>query len=121
MEFLAHHNHNDLRLYTCVQKTFSSAEGRCPFRPAFPIVTAESYEEQAYLDTNPDVLEALKCSPDWSSAYDHFVVCGLPEQRRQLVPPADPGDRRRRLVGTDSGFVIGLKGAPVGKVTNAAK
>ena len=121
MEFLAHHNHNDLRLYTCVQKTFSSAEGRRPFRPAFPIVTAESYEEQAYLETNPDVLEALKCSPNWSSAYDHFVVCGLPEQRRQLVPPADRRPSSKAVDGTDSGFVIGLKGAPVGKVTNAAK
>ena len=121
MEFLAHHNHNDLRLYTCVQKTFSSAEGRSPFRPAFPIVTAESYEEQAYLETNPDVLEALKCSPDWSSAYDHFVVCGLPEQRRQLVPPADRRPSSKAVEGTDSGFVIGLNGAPVGKVTNAAK
>lgn len=110
-----------MRCSSCRPKYGRRISPNRPFRPAFPILTAESYEEQAYLETNPDVLEALKCSPDWSSAYDHFVVCGLPEQRRQLVPPADPGDNRRKLVGTDSGFVIGLNGAPVGKVTNAAK
>jgi hypothetical protein len=101
-DFLAHHNQNDLRLYTCVQKTFRSAEGRCPFRPAFPIATAESYEEQAYLDANPDVVEALKFSPDWLCAYNHFDLYGLPEQRRQLVSPADPGDRVSKPASTRS-------------------
>jgi hypothetical protein len=89
-DFLAWHNCHDLRLYACVHKTNWSAEGRSPFRPAFPMVNADSYEEQAYLDANPDVVEALKIHPIWRSGYDHFVVHGQAEQRRQLVSVAGP-------------------------------
>jgi hypothetical protein len=89
-DFLTWHNCHDLRLYACVHKTNWSAEGRSPFRPAFPIVDADSYEEQAYLDANPDVAEALKTNPIWRSGYDHFILHGQAEQRRRLVSAAGP-------------------------------
>jgi hypothetical protein len=91
MDFLAEHHYHDFRVYNCVRQTSWSAAGRSPFRPAFPIVTADNYDEQAYLATNPDVAEALKSHPTWRSGYDHFVACGHGEKRRQLILPSEAG------------------------------
>ena len=86
-DFLAQHHSHDFRLYDCVHQTSWSAEGRRPFRPAFPFVTADNYDEQAYLDFNPDVAKALKRHRTWRSGRDHFAAHGHAEQRRQLIPP----------------------------------
>lgn len=100
-DFLVSHNWHDLRLYDFVLKTCWPAEGRSPFRPAFPMVLAGNYEEQSYLDANPDVAEAIKNHPDWRSGYDHFLTYGHAEQRRQLISPAQvqpqPAIVRQRL------------------------
>ncbi|HEX3496338.1 MAG TPA: hypothetical protein VHT02_04035 [Methylocella sp.] len=89
LDFLAQHHSHDFRLYDCVRKTSWSAQERRPFRPAFPIVTADNYEEQAYLDGNPDVVKALKRHRTWRSGRDHFTAHGHAEQRRQLILPCE--------------------------------
>jgi hypothetical protein len=89
LDFLAQHHSHDFRLYDCVRQTSWSAEGRCPFRPSFPFVTADNYEEQAYLDFNPDVAKALKRHRTWRTGRDHFAAHGHAEQRRQLILPRD--------------------------------
>jgi hypothetical protein len=98
LDFLTQHHSHDLRLYDCVRQTSWSAEGRRPFRPAFPFVTADNYEEQAYLEVNPDVARALKRHRTWRSGRDHFTAYGHAEQRRQLVlPTAADGQRIHAL------------------------
>jgi hypothetical protein len=94
LDFLAQHHSHDFRVYNCVRQTSWSAGGRRPFRPAFPIVTADNYDEQGYLATNPDVAEALKSHQTWRSGYDHFVAFGHGEKRRQLILPSEAGARR---------------------------
>ena len=89
LDFLAQHHSHDFRLYDCVQKASWSAQERRPFRPAFPFVTADNYEEQAYLDGNPDVAKALKRHRTWRSGRDHFTAHGHAEQRRQLILPRE--------------------------------
>jgi hypothetical protein len=89
LDFLAQHHSHDFRLYDCVQKASWSAQERRPFRPAFPFVTADNYEEQAYLDGNPDVAKALKRHRTWRSGRDHFAAHGHAEQRRQLILPSE--------------------------------
>jgi hypothetical protein len=98
LDFLAQHHCHDFGLYDCVHRTSWSAEGRRPFRPAFPIVTPHNYEEKAYLDFNPDVVKALKCHPTWRSGHDHFVECGHAEQRRQVILPNGGGERRQQAL-----------------------
>jgi hypothetical protein len=88
LDFLAQHHAHDFRLYDCVRQTSWPAEGRRPFRPAFPFVTADNYEEQAYLDFNPDVAKALKRHRTWRTGRDHFDAHGHAEQRRQLILPS---------------------------------
>jgi len=87
LDFLAEHHSHDFRLYNRVRQTSWSAERRRPFRPAFPLVTTENYDEQAYLAFNPDVAKALKGHRTWRSGRDHFAAHGHAEQRRQLVMP----------------------------------
>jgi hypothetical protein len=88
-DFLAQHHAHDFRLYDCIRKTSWSAQERRPFRPAFPFVTADNYEEQAYLDFNPDVAKALKRHRTWRSGRDHFAAHGHAEPRRQLILPCE--------------------------------
>jgi hypothetical protein len=92
LDFLAQHHFHDFRLYNCVRETSWSAEGRRPFRPSFPVVTADNYEEQAYLNANPDVAEVLKRHRTWRSGQDHFAAHGHAEQRRQLILPSEAGE-----------------------------
>ncbi len=102
MDFLAEHHYHDFRVYNCVRQTSWSAGERSPFRPAFPIVTAENYDEQAYLANNPDVAKALK-SHNWRSGYDHFVAFGRGEKRRYLILPCEAGAQKplaRREIAT---------------------
>ncbi|MGH6846380.1 MAG: hypothetical protein ACREC0_02750, partial [Methylocella sp.] len=94
LDFLAQHHSHDFRLYDCVRQTSWSAEGRRPFRPAFPIVTADNYEEQAYLIANPDVAKVLKRHRTWRSGRDHFAAHGHAEQRRQLILPSEASWKR---------------------------
>ena len=94
LDFLTQHHSHDFRLYDCVRQTSWSAEGRRPFRPAFPFVTADNYEEQAYLEVNPDVARALKRHRTWLSGRDHFAAYGRAEQRRQLVLPSAADGQR---------------------------
>ncbi|MGH6835830.1 MAG: hypothetical protein ACREC9_09855 [Methylocella sp.] len=89
LDFLAQHHAQDFRLYDCVRQTSWSAQGRRPFRPAFPLVTADNYEEQAYLNFNPDVAKALKRHRTWRSGRDHFAAHGHAEPRRQLILPSE--------------------------------
>lgn len=83
--FLAYHHRHDIALYDLVRQTSWSAQGRCPFRPAFPVVTPENYDEQAYLDANPDVAAAVRAN-GFRSGRDHFDTIGHAEGRRTIVP-----------------------------------
>jgi hypothetical protein len=94
LDFLAQHHSHDFRLYDHVRQTSWSAEGRRPFRPAFPIATADNYEEQAYLDANPDVAKALKRHRTWRSGRDHFAAHGHAEQRRLLILASEAAGQR---------------------------
>ena len=94
LDFLAQHHSHDFRLYDCVRQTSWSAEGRRPFRPAFPFVTSDNYEEQAYLDFNPDVAKALKRHRIWRTGRDHFAAHGHAEPRRQLILPSEADGQR---------------------------
>jgi hypothetical protein len=87
--FLAYHHRHDIALYDLVRQTSWSAQGRRPFRPAFPIVTPEDYDEQAYIDANPDVAAAVRAN-GFQSGRDHFDAFGRAEGRRKLVPPPFP-------------------------------
>jgi len=94
--FLAHHHRHDIALYDLVRQTSWSGQGRRPFRPAFQIATLENYDEQAYLDANPDVAAAVRAN-GFRSGRDHFDACGHAEGRRMLAPlPVLRGRRNRR-------------------------
>jgi hypothetical protein len=106
-DFLAQHHSHDFRLYDCVRQTTWSAEGRRPFRPAIPFVTADNYEEQAYLDFNPDVAKALKRHRTWRSGRDHFAAHGHAEQRCQLIMPSETdGQRMHALAALDVAVML---------------
>jgi hypothetical protein len=87
--FLAFHQRHDIALYDLVRQTSWSAQGRRPFRPAFPIVTPENYDEQAYIAANPDLAAGLRAN-GFRSGRDHFDAIGHAEGRRKLVPPPVP-------------------------------
>lgn len=98
IEFLAEHHSHDFRVYDCIRKTSWTAGNRHPIRPAFPFVTADNYDEQAYLANNPDVAKALKTHPAWRCGHDHFRAWGRREKRRQLIlPPAESAEHRTRV------------------------
>jgi hypothetical protein len=92
-EFLAYHHRHDIALYDLVRQTSWSAHGRRPFRPAFHIASPENYDEQAYVDANPDVAAAVRANV-FRSGRDHFDAFGHAEGRRKLVPPPVLRDRR---------------------------
>jgi hypothetical protein len=94
LDFLAQHHAHDFHLYDCVRQTSWPAQGRRPFRPAFPFVSADNYEEHAYLNFNPDVAKALKHHRTWRSGRDHFAAHGHAEQRRQLILPSEASWKR---------------------------
>jgi hypothetical protein len=96
LDFLAEHHRHDFRLYDCARQCSPPSEGRRPFRPAFPFVTADNYEEESYLANNPDVAKTLKRHRTWRSGYDHFVMYGHAEQRRQLIMPSSPSGQEPR-------------------------
>ncbi len=85
-EFLAYHHRHDIALYDLVRQTSWSAQGRRPFRPAYDITTPENYDEQAYVDANPDVAAAVRANV-FRSGRDHFDAYGHAEGRRKLGPP----------------------------------
>jgi hypothetical protein len=87
--FLAYHHRHNIALYDLVRQTSWSAQGRHPFRPAFEITTPENYDEQAYVDANPDVAAAIRAN-GVRSGRDHFDAFGHAEARRQLRPPSFP-------------------------------
>jgi hypothetical protein len=87
--FLAYHHRHDIALYDLVRQTSGSAQRRHPFRPAFEITTPENYDEQAYVDANPDVAAAIRAN-GVRSGRDHFDAFGHAEGRRQLRPPSFP-------------------------------
>ena len=86
-EFLAYHHRHDIALYDLVRQTSWSAQGRRPFRPAFHtlVATPENYDEQAYVDANPDVAAAVRANV-FRSGRDHFDAYGHAEGRRKLGP-----------------------------------
>jgi len=92
-EFLARHHKHDLRLYAAVRRASWPAEGRRPFRPAFlarQAFTSENFDEQTYLESNPDVAAAVE-SGQLASGRVHFVELGYKENRmirRWVLPPA---------------------------------
>ena len=87
--FLAFHQRHDIALYDLVRQTSWSAQGRRPFRPAFPIVTPENYDEQAYIAANPDLAAGLRAN-GFRSGRDHFDAIGQAERRRTIVPAPVP-------------------------------
>lgn len=87
LDFLAQHHAHDFRLYECVRQMSWPAKERRPSRPAFPLVTADNYDEAAYLGINPDVADALKRHRTWRSGRDHFEAHGYAEHRRQVFMP----------------------------------
>jgi hypothetical protein len=91
--FLAYHHRYDIALSDLVRQTSWSAQGRRPFRPAFDITTPENYDEQAYVDANPDVAAAVRANV-FRSGRDHFDAIGHAEGRRKLAPPPVLRDRR---------------------------
>ena len=61
-QFLAYHHKHDQRLYAAVRGASWPTEKRYPFRPAFlehEVFTSETFDERSYLDSNPDVAEAV--------------------------------------------------------------
>ena len=69
-KFLAYHHKHDFRLYAAVRAASWAAGGRRPFRPAFLWLqdfTFENFDEQAYLDSNPDIANAVRDG--------HFRIC----------------------------------------------
>jgi hypothetical protein len=85
--FLAYHHRHDIALYDLVRQTSWFAQGRRPFRPAFPIVTPENYDEQAYIAANPDLATGLRPS-GFRSGREHFDAFGHTEGRRKRAGSA---------------------------------
>jgi hypothetical protein len=98
-EFLACHHKDDKRLYAAVRGASWPAERRRPFRPAwlqFEVITSENFDEQSYLDSNPDVAAAVK-SGVLKSGRAHFDKYGYKETRmirRWIFPPAAVSDQK---------------------------
>ena len=92
-KFLTHHLAHDFRLYEMVARMKWKAEARAPCRPAFlgaEIVTAENYDEAAYLDSNEDVAKGV-ADGLFTSGRHHFDTFGHREQRyiRRIIWPAE--------------------------------
>lgn len=82
-EFLARHHKHDFRLYAAVRRASWRARARKPFRPAFignEIFTQENFEEQSYLESNPDVAAEVE-SGRLKSGRTHFDLYGCHENR----------------------------------------
>jgi hypothetical protein len=98
--FLAYHHRHDIALYDLVRQKSWSAQGRRPFRPGFPIFTQENYDEQAYIDSHPDVAASVRANV-FRSGREHFDAFGQAEGRRillpQPVPRGSPQRTRKRL------------------------
>jgi hypothetical protein len=91
-EFLAFYHQHDFRLYSAVRSASWPAAGRRPFRPALlgQVVTTENFDEQHYLDSNPDVASAIE-EGRFESGRAHFDLHGFEENRRArswVLPPA---------------------------------
>ena len=85
-DFLAEHHGHDFRLYSLVQTMNFPAVKRVPYRPSFfPLVrrvTADNFNEEAYLAVNPDVAAAVEAGI-FQTGYDHFEIAGHMELRYQ--------------------------------------
>jgi hypothetical protein len=96
-EFLGHHHRNDLRLYAAVRRARWAADGRAPFRLALlkQHVTFDNFNEHAYLDSNPDVADAVRIG-EFTTGFDHFKRHGHAENRmmRKCVFPPVPSGRQ---------------------------
>ena len=82
-KFLAYHHKHDFRLYAAVRAASWAAGGRSPFRPAFLWLqdfTFENFDEQAYMDSNPDIANAVR-DGYLESARKHFESYGYKEGR----------------------------------------
>jgi hypothetical protein len=53
-----------------------------PIYKSTVLVTEENFNARAYLDYNPDV--AAVCAEDEGAAFQHFVMYGKGERRRQV-------------------------------------
>jgi hypothetical protein len=94
--FLARRNALDQRLFARVQRMRFKAEERAPFRPSFLRrslrATRQSFDEDAYLAVNPDVLAAVR-SGTFPNGRAHFDVVGYSEPR-YVLHRVDPTARR---------------------------
>ncbi len=82
-EFLSEHHRHDRRLYDAVRATKWEAETRLPYRPSFleaTAVTAQTFDEEAYLASNPDVAEGV-AKGLLASGREHFESFGRNERR----------------------------------------
>ncbi|RBP04634.1 hypothetical protein DFR50_13818 [Roseiarcus fermentans] len=82
-EFLAHRHRHDYRLYDAVKRMSWPAEARAPVRPALlggRSFTFDNFDEQVYLDSNPDVANAVKLGHVQSGRH-HFFATGHSEER----------------------------------------
>lgn len=97
-EFLVEHNRHDIRLYDEVGRKCWPAERRRPFRSArfrCQILTPDTFDEECYLDANPDVAHAVRVG-QMKSGRDHYVQFGHAEIRFTRVPTLGG---RIRLIG----------------------
>jgi hypothetical protein len=98
--FLAWRNRHDELLYATVRQADWTAAKRSPVRPAllaYDSVGHENFEEQRYLDSNPDVANAVSAGLIGSGRH-HFDRWGHSEERkyRSWIFPPRPETRRRR-------------------------
>lgn len=93
--FLHHHHRHDSRLYQKIcQRDWGGRPE--PFRPSFPFdqaFTEESFDEENYLASNPEVRLGVEAGV-WSSGWDHFDKHGRAEGRgaRRRYPPQAEAD-----------------------------
>lgn len=95
-EFLAWRNRYDERLYATLCRTEWPAANRAPFRPsllAYDSIRHDNFDEQKYLESNPDVANAVKAG-SIASGRDHFERMGHREERkyRTWFLPSQPAE-----------------------------
>jgi hypothetical protein len=93
-EFLAWQNRYDERLYAILRQMEWPAANRAPFRPsliAYDSVRHDNFDERKYLESNPDVADAVKAGSIPSGRH-HFEGCGYREARmyREWCLPPQP-------------------------------
>jgi len=77
-------------------KKFGVIEGRRQMVRQDELATAENFDERRYLESNPDIAQAVR-QGDCPSAWAHFERLGATEKRRQRRASPLPAMRARKL------------------------